>query len=387
VKHFLPSQLLAIFVAFLAAAQDRVTFRVITPFPIPADAQVCVAGNHPDLGDWSPGRVALHREDDTTWAKSFPFKRGTELEFKITLGSWNRQAIYVPGVIPANTRLIVAGDTTVTIRPVVWSNEGVLREGGIVGTVKYHRALTGKGLRYARDLIVWLPPSYGRQQERRYPVLYMHDGQNIIDPATSFIGYDWHADEVADSLIRAGEMQEIIIVGIDNTPDRLSEYSGTELGRAYADFVIGTVKPLIDSAYRTLPDRPHTAVMGSSMGGLISFLFLWWHPEVFSKAGCLSSVFDGRASEVLKMVRTASAPPRDVRIYLDCGGYGGEASLKPGVDEMVRLLLQKGFHEGADVMWFFDPQAEHSERAWASRLWRPFLFLFGNGREVPGSTH
>jgi predicted alpha/beta superfamily hydrolase len=243
--------------------------------------------------------------------------------------------------------------------------------------VRYHRGLRGNGLRHERDVIVWLPPSYAAEQKRRYPVLYMHDGQNIIDPSTSFIGYDWHADEVSDSLIRAGTMEEIIIVGIYNSPDRMLEYSDTPLGRQYAQFVVAKVKPLIDSLYRTKPERANTAVMGSSMGGLISFLFVWWHPEIFSKAGCLSSTFSYDHGKLLTEMKQDSGPQKNFRIYMDCGGYGGESTLKPGMDSMLKLLQEKGYVENQDFLSFYDERAEHSERAWAARLWRPLTFLFG----------
>jgi predicted alpha/beta superfamily hydrolase len=248
---------------------------------------------------------------------------------------------------------------------------------GITGTVRYHRGLTGKNLNYARDLIVWLPPSYAAETQKRYPVLYMHDGQNIIDPATSFIGADWRADEVADSLIRAGAMEEIIIVGVYNTRDRVAEYSDTQLGRAYADFVIHTVKPMIDSVYRTKPDRENTATIGSSMGGLISFLFAWHSSEVFSKAGCISSAFLVDSNKVLNEVRSFTGEKKQIRVYLDDGGVGLDMRLKPGYDEMIQLLTAKGYERGRDLEFFYDAPAEHNERAWAHRLWRPLLFLFG----------
>jgi predicted alpha/beta superfamily hydrolase len=182
---------------------------------------------------------------------------------------------------------------------------------------------------------------------------------------------------VADSLIRAGKMQEIIVVGIYNTPDRIPEYSDTELGRSYARFIVNTVKPLIDSTYRTKPDRSNTAVMGSSMGGLMSFLLVWWYPDMFSKAGCLSSVFSFDQGRLLDQVEAEKGRSRDVRVYMDCGGHGDEATLKPGMDKMVALLKAKGYVEHRDFEWHCDPLAEHSERAWAARLWRPLLFLFG----------
>jgi predicted alpha/beta superfamily hydrolase len=363
-------------------AQDvQIIFTVITPPMTPKGAVVYIAGNHPLLGNWHPGEIALRQIDDSTWSRSFTFVKGQELEYKITLGLWNSEALYHSINVPANNRKVVEGNDIVVIHPTNWNN--LLSQsppGGITGEVHYHRHMQGEGLRYARDLIVWMPPSYEKQKIKRYPVLYMHDGQNIIDPQTSFIGYDWHVDEVADSLIHTGAMEEIIIVGIYNSPDRINEYSDTDGGTAYARFVISKVKPLIDATYRTKPDRQNTAVMGSSMGGLISFLFVLWHPEVFSKAGCLSSVFDSRATSVLSLARSEKVNMHDVKIYFDCGGYGDEGSLKPGMEEIIKIMKERGLNEGTDFISFFDPKAEHSERAWAVRIWRPLTFLFGKER-------
>src|SRR5262249_44323272 len=146
-----------------------------------------------------------------------------------------------------------------------------------------------------RRLIVWLPPGYNTRQQR-YPVLYMHDGQNLFDDATSFLG-EWHADETATMLIEQKRIEPIIIVGVENTgTSRLDEYTPTEgedrtgattrraggRGELYAQFLIQEVKPFIDANYRTLPDREHTAVAGSSLGGLISLYLGYQHGDVFS---------------------------------------------------------------------------------------------------------
>ena len=172
-------------------------------------------------------------------------------------------------------------------------------------------------------MIVWLPPSYETETKRRYPVLYVHDGQNLFDPATAFAGVDWQLDETADSLVRAEKIEPVIIVGIANTMARLEEYT-PKRGRKYAAFLIDEVKPFIDRTYRTLPDRQHTGVLGSSLGGLISFYLVWWHPEVFSMAGCLSGswMWDNAAS--LRVAESDRPPAPPIRIYLDHGGEGAE---------------------------------------------------------------
>ncbi|MBI3006253.1 MAG: histidine kinase [Ignavibacteriales bacterium] len=354
-----------------------VTLKVFVPRSTPAEGRIFVAGNHPNLGNWDPGKVELNREKDSTWSITGLFSSRTALEYKITRGSWNRQAVYSEGVVPGNFKLIVLRDTTVIVRPIAWSDSFLPSASGITGTVRYHRSIKGEGLRYERDVIVWLPPSYNNVEARRYPVLYVHDGQNVFDPSTSYIGYDWKVDEVTDSLIQAGKIQEIITVAVNNSPDRVPEYSDSDVGRNYAKFVVQQLKPFIDKTYRTKTDASNTGIMGSSMGGLASFLFVWWYPDVFSKAGCLSSAFLFDDDKILKEVRSYNGPKKAIRVYMDCGGAGMEAQLKNGMDEMRETLLKKGHNEGVDFEYFYDEHAEHNERAWSERVWRPLMFMFG----------
>ncbi|HTP78999.1 MAG TPA: alpha/beta hydrolase-fold protein [Bacteroidota bacterium] len=355
----------------------RVTVRVYTPPATRSDDRVYITGNDSAVGMWSPSGLELAIRDDSSRSGSFLITKGFRLEFKITRGSWNSEALYTPGVIPANTILDVDHDTTLDVRPCAWSESMPPPRSSITGTVEFLRRLKGQGLRYARDVIVWLPPSYKTTKKRRYPVLYMHDGQNVFDPSTSFSHVDWGVDETCDSLMRSGKMEEVIVVAVYNSPDRMLEYSDTSFGRAYGDFFVHKLKPLIDSKYRTKPDRDHTAIMGSSLGGLISFLFLYWYPDIFSKAGCLSSAFSYRDRKVFRQFSKTAGFPKPVKIYMDCGGVGMEGSLKPQMDEMAGLLQKIGLAEGKDFIRYFDPAAEHHEKAWAQRVWRPLIFFFG----------
>lgn len=357
-------------------AQDcNVTVKVFVPASTPARDSIFIAGNLPLLGNWNPGAVKLQRQSDSVWLFNGDVPAGRLVEFKITRGSWNTQAIYQAGVIPSNSELIAQTDTVFTVRPLMWSDHFVSEGKGITGTVRYHKEITGKGLHHSRDVIVWLPQSYESLTDKRYPVLYMHDGQNVFDPSTSFIGYDWHVDEVADSLMRTGKMEEVLIVGIYNTPDRLEEYSDSDLGRAYAAFVVHELKPLIDRTYRTIPEREKTGVMGSSLGGVISFLITWWYPEVFSRAACLSNAFWHRGGSVLKEIEADDMTRRSIILYLDVGEK--EPQLIGGNEAMVQLLERKGYKRGKDLVYFLAEGAEHNERAWAERVWRPLTFLFG----------
>jgi predicted alpha/beta superfamily hydrolase len=228
-----------------------------------------------------------------------------------------------------------------------------------------------------RKIVVWLPKDYysKRKSETRYNVLYMHDGQNLFDPNTSYAGKHWMVAETISKLLKQGKILDLIVVGIYNTPDRLDEYDWSKRGRSYIEGIISNLKPYIDSKYRTLTGRENTAIMGSSMGGLISFYAGWFFPDVFSMSGCMSSSFYYHNDEVLKLVSEYSGEKIPVKFYID----HGEDGLIRG-QKMFCLLSQKGYVIGTDIDYFYAPNAEHNEAEWASRLERPILFFFGNNR-------
>ena len=242
------------------------------------------------------------------------------------------------------------------------------------GYIEYHRQVTSPRVRHARDVIVWLPPSYYKDKRRRYPVIYMQDGQNLMDPNTAFLGVDWRIDTAAAEYIRRRKLRELIIIGIYNTPDREQEYTGSIAGHNYANFVIHDLKPLMDETYRTKPDAQNTGVMGSSLGGLISFLFAWWHPDVFGNAGCMSNSFFWNDYHVFKEVSEYDGPKKHVRYYLDVGSK--EVFLKAGYQQMLPLLRKKGFRKGVDLQYYIAKNGSHDEKSWGKRVWRPLTFLF-----------
>jgi predicted alpha/beta superfamily hydrolase len=338
---------------------------------------VFIAGNRTVIGNWNPSSIPLQKISDSLWKFESLFDSAEVLEFKITKGSWEQEAIYELNKAPVNTILTVTKDTTVIIRPFFWKRKISLQkpEQSIRGKVEYHRQLFGEGLNHKRDIIVWLPPSYEKNTKKHYPVLYMHDGQNIFDPATAFTGYDWRVDEVADSLIKMKRIEEIIIVGIYNSPDRLPEYSDSDLGTSYLNFVINVVKQLVDSTYRTKPGKEHTGIIGSSLGGLSSLLFVWKRPDVFGMAGCMSPSFWYDNEKTLKEVREYSGHKKNIKIYLDCGGR--EKELIGGYKRMVEILKSKGYKKGKDLDYTFESKGTHNEHYWAKRIWRPLVFMFG----------
>jgi len=321
--------------------------------------------------------VPLAQQAKGYWETTIAFPRNSRLAFKLTRGSWETEEVFENGLERGNRYLTVKKHEIIDIRVANWRDVVFKSASGITGTINYHRDFKSKHLKHPRTLVVWLPPSYKKTTRKHYPVLYMHDGQNIFDPLTAFAGVEWQVDETADKLIRQKKIEEIIVVGIYNTPERLKEYSDTPKGQRYIKFLITEVKPFIDIAYRTKSDRENTAVMGSSMGGLISLYLVWKHSEIFSKAACLSSTFGWRNGEVLKMVAKTKHRPKNIRVYFDHGGTGGEISGLPYFRKLKNLLLKKGLKEGKDFVSFFDKEGDHSEAAWARRLWRPLIFIFG----------
>ncbi|PWT88024.1 MAG: histidine kinase [Blastocatellia bacterium] len=351
----------------------RITF-VLTSPDLPDDTKVFITGGTEQLGMWDPGKVLMESKGNHTWSKQIQLAGPMSIEYKYTLGSWEREGADATGAPLKNLVADVKGDTTIKDNILFWT-KGVRQkvvQGQITGTVKYHRAMKGEGLQN-RDLIVWLPPDYDSNKTARYPVVYMHDGQNIIDPATSAFGVDWSIDETADRLIKEKAIPPLIVVGIYNTGDRMKEYVPGDKGTAYMNFIVKTVKPFIDSNYRTKSDRENTIVGGSSAGGIISFMLVWEHPDVFAKAICMSPAFKtptsmGSGWNYAKVVRTAKEKPGNVFFYIDNGGVGLESQLQPGIDEMISSLKAKGYVEGKDFVFIHDVNAKHFEADWAKRF-------------------
>lgn len=260
----------------------------------------------------------------------------------------------------------------------------------ISGTIRVLRGLESPQLGNRRDVLVYLPPSYV-ESDRRYPVLYMHDGQNLFDAATSYAG-EWHADETMEVLAREG--LEAIVVGVPNAGERrFNEYipfPSPELedaqGDAYVAFLADTVKPIIDRDFRTRPGREATGVAGSSLGGLISLYTYFRRPEVFGLAGVFSPAFRWGKGDIFPFVKQAAFSPG--RIYMDVGtaeevGLAKTRRSEPAlalrylryVRRMDELLCRKGYLPGATLRYVEEEEAVHHESAWARRLPGALRFL------------
>lgn len=340
-------------------------------------SDIYLTGNHIKLGNWQPDVVKFSENNKGKYSKNISFNYGEMIEFKITRGSWETEALNDDGSVPGNYTLTTRNDTTITIKVNLWADQIEQKiSGQITGIVKYHLNLKGKRIK-PRDIIVWLPPFYFLETDKRYPVLYMHDGQNIIDPRTSSFKVDWQIDESADTLIRKKYIEPVIIVGIYNTSDRNKEYSEDEPGCLYMQFIVDSLKPFIDKNYRTLPDRENTATGGSSSGGLISFILPWEYPQVFSKSACISPAFKIDEYDFVDNVKLHHGEKKKLKFYIDNGSDALDTRLQAGIDEMLKALNEKGFIENQDYYFFKDLTGSHNENSWAKRFWRALIYLFG----------
>lgn len=264
----------------------------------------------------------------------------------------------------------------------------------VSGVVRVWPELYSPQLGNRRSVFVYLPPAYHAETDRRFPVIYMHDGQNLFDAATSYSG-EWRVDETLNQL--ADEGIAAIVVGLPNMGvDRINEYSpfldkrmkAGGRGGAYVDFVAETVKSLIDRDFRTLPERAHTGIMGSSMGGLISLAAFFQRPEIFGLAGVMSPAFWFADEAIWDFVRKAPFSPG--RIYMDVGT--AETAPPQGVykflpflrryyrtasQRMNRELIRKGYSPDQTLLYIEEKGGEHNEAAWERRLPGAFRFLLG----------
>jgi predicted alpha/beta superfamily hydrolase len=253
------------------------------------------------------------------------------------------------------------------------------------GHLKIHPKFRSQILKNERDLIVYLPPGYDSSGFRRYPVCYMHDGQNLFDPATAFCGNDWRLQTTTDDLINTGQIPPLIIVGVNNTGEtRLLEYThvAQDSGRggkapAYGRALVREVKPLIDQEYRTLTAPECTTLGGSSLGGLVSAYIGVKHPEVFGNLILMSPSVWWAGRDILKRIKAARSAPRP-RVWLDIGTQEGSDpdSCVRDVRALRDAFLAKGWQLGRDLMYQEEEGAQHNERAWAQRMGPALRFLY-----------
>ncbi len=258
------------------------------------------------------------------------------------------------------------------------------------GEGRVHDDFYSKLLDNRRTIWVYLPPGYADEPRRRYPVMYLHDGQNLFDPRLAAYGVAWDADATSDRLINAGRVEPVILVGIANTPARLDEYTiytdarekAGGQGELYARFVFDELKPFIDTEYRTLPAREHTGVAGSSLGGLVSLTMAWQFHDRFKMCGIVSPSLWWAGGRVLKDLERDDAWMKTMRFWVDMGTREGSrrGHITPTIRrtrELVDRFDHAGLIPGRDYYYWEVAGGEHNEAHWAARFDKMLLYFFG----------
>lgn len=364
-------------IASTVFSQVTIVLKNADTFPDSVKNNLYVAGN---FNGWDPRVEAFHLiKTNRGYAITFmPDTATRQLEFKFTHGSWsngevatdggykpNRTYLYVPGMVLDET---VEAFDDMTPDKIKIPNSKVIQF-----TVYAPQLHTNKNIR------VYLPCDYANSN-KKYPVLYMLDGQNLFDDMASFAG-EWGVDECVDSLCANG-ITVPIIVGIDHAgPQRLMEYSpwvmvddlGGGDGDAFSDFVALTLKPVIDSMYRTLRDRNNNGVAGSSLGGLMSLYMVTDHPEVFSKAGIFSPAFQTSMMNFENAGKYIPAAP--VKFYFICGGREDSGEMVQNTQNMFDLLLNKNFPY-ISLHLSIESYGTHTESFWRKEFYNALMWLY-----------
>jgi len=372
-----------------------ITFKVQTPEYTPEDARIYISGNLTSLGPWDPGKVELGSVGDQLYAITLVLPVGTELKFKFTRGSWGTVEKGTDFEEIADREYEVVGDEAIPITVENWRDFSPVPEThSVTGDVDLLLDFAATKLGNTRAIVILLPPGYRDDEERRYPVLYMHDGQNLFDAGSAFVGVEWNVDETTTRMIEEGQIAPLIVVGIYNTGDRVYEYTptvdpvrGGGGARLYADFIINDLKPYVDAEYRTLTDAEHTGVMGSSLGGIASLYLGWTRPDVFTRIGAMSPSYWWADSQIVRMIEELP-PPDGLRIWMDMGTAEDRTDTNnDDISDVIEThravrdtLIGYGFKLGRNLKYVEDEDAPHNERAWSARFPRALKFLFPAGR-------
>lgn len=340
---------------------------------------IFIAGN---FNEWNPGnkvyRFFLNSDNIYRVATELP---AGEYEYKCTLGSWQTVESGIDGGDIKNHVLKIQSDTIIEINIESWKDDlaRVSKKTHTAGkrVQIMDTAFFMPQLNCSRKIWIYLPEDYSKNK-KRYPVLYMHDGQNLFDEYTSGFG-EWGVDEILDSLIDKGKPASIV-VGIENGPHRLNEYNpfyferfGNGEGDAYLDFLTQTLKPYIDKNYRTLPSKENTLIAGSSMGGLISYYAILHRPDVFGKGGIFSPSF--WTADAIRPLTDSLGFKMTGKFFFYMGGK--EESMY--IQDMLDLEESLGEKSSAMIYSVIDPDGSHNEEAWRKWFAEFYSWIMADG--------
>lgn len=375
-------KLLCTLIVLLSATALSAQYRVV--FTLDANPQshnkdsIFIAGN---FNNWNPHHPLYSLASAGNGkAEAVVELQAGSYEYKCTRGSWSLVETDKQGKDIDNHFFTVRGDTAIKLKIAAWKDDfaAVVRKHTASKQVRVlDTAFYMPQLDRHRRIWIYLPEGYAKSK-KRYPVLYMHDGQNLFDEATSGFG-EWGVDECLDSLIKAGKSASIV-VGIDNGPQRMAEYNPYEFqdfgkGEAahYLAFLVETLKPYIDSAFRTLAGSEHTIIAGSSMGGLVSYYAALTQPGVFGKAGVFSPAF-WTAPEIRQLTDSLASGVSGKFFFLV-----GEQEGKSYVQDMKEVQELLGQKSAAMIYSVIDPNGRHNEKFWQKWFSEFYTWMMANG--------
>ena len=339
---------------------------------------IYVAGN---FNGWNPGdkKYMLNRSGDGYSIIISGLKEDI-YEFKFTRGDWKRGEINATGSGRQNRIVKLSSDTSIDFSIEGWTDDFAQnpRQHTASSNVKVmDTTFFIPQLYRTRRIWIYLPPGYATGK-KKYPVLYMHDGQNIFDDYTSGYG-EWGVDECLDSMINKGK-PATIVVSIDNGPKRVNEYNpydNTEYGQGegeeYVSFLVETLKPYVDKHFRTLPSKENTFIAGSSLGALISYYAMLRYPDVFGKGGFFSPAF--WISPQINQLTDSVGSKITGQFFFYAGGSESETM----IPYMQAIADKLGENSNALIYEITDPAGKHNEQTWRKWFGEFYLWITGNG--------
>ena len=377
-----------------APATVPLKFRVRVPEGTPPESRLFLAGNTDAMGPWQPDAFPLKQTGPTEYSGEIGLPKGFTLQYKVTRGSWSTVEKTALGGEISNRIYQVDQPATVDVEVAAWATTRAVPKNTGRGELRW-RSFESQHVSGSRRVTVWLPSvpaEHPTKQEIRWPVVYFLDGQNVFDASRAAFGNEWKADEIARQLIDAQRVHPFMIVSIDNSPNRVDEYTpvpGTLQGRTLggaADktlaFVCDELKPWIDREFPTQPNPESTCIVGSSLGGLTALHALQTRADVFGSAAAVSpSLFWGEQAALRSInAWTIPKPPNaPLRLWIDSGTREGEdaASHRRNVEqfEAMRNRLAQLSKESIQVHAATYPEAQHREADWAGRLPEILAFL------------
>jgi predicted alpha/beta superfamily hydrolase len=363
---------------YYSGAQHRVIFK-LGKYPTKHNNDTAfLAGT---FNNWNPGdkafRFLLTNENSFELILNLP---AGHYAYKCTRGNWGKVECLANGKDVNDHSFQVSADTTIEINIEAWRDDFAAVTKMHTASKQVHVMDTAffiPQLNRARRIWIYLPEGY-EKTKKEYPVMYMHDGQNIFDEYTSGFG-EWGIDECLDSLIHAGK-QACIVVGIDNGPKRKNEYNpftfrdfGEGEGDLFLNFITQTLKPFIDKKYRTLPSKENTIIAGSSMGGLISYYAMIKQPQVFGKAGIFSPAF--WAAPAINSLTDSLAAKVNGKFFFYMGGQEGGSY----VNDMLAIQELLGEKSAAMIYSVIHDEGLHNEKAWRKWFAEFYTWIMAEG--------